>query len=70
MRFIAIADDFNFAPVKAVRALSDFYLNADKEYHLIDPSKLNSPSIGHFGFFRRANQDMLWGDTLDWLNNA
>ena len=69
MRFLAISDDFSFAPIKAVKALIGFYRNADSEYHLVDSQKISNRNLGHFGFFKRANQDSLWGDALNWLND-
>lgn len=67
MRFIAVSDDFNFAPVAAVQALATFYKKANKDYQLIDAKQIGGEGIGHFGFFKKSNKEALWGDYLDWL---
>ncbi|MFZ6876310.1 alpha/beta fold hydrolase [Undibacterium sp. Di27W] len=68
MLFLAIDDDLQFAPLKAVKALHDFYSNAEREIRRIEPEKFGLKKIGHFGFFKQKNKPLLWSDTLDWLN--
>lgn len=68
MRFLAIKDDLEFAPTKAVKALQAFYHHADHELQVIDSEEIGIKKIGHFGFFNRHNQDQLWPNTLEWLN--
>jgi len=69
MRFIAITDDLEFAPLKAVKALQSFYKNADSDVHTLDPKTRGLKTLGHFGFFREQHRTVLWPDVLEWLNS-
>ena len=68
MRFYAVADDHDYAPPAAVRALAGFYRNAAAEVYVIEPAKLGLKRMGHFGFFRNDTPRRLWQDSADWLH--
>ncbi|PVZ66366.1 alpha/beta hydrolase family protein [Pelagibaculum spongiae] len=67
MRFIAISDDTDFAPMACVKALQSFYQAESSELLLLNPKDYQAGKIGHFGFFRRNMPQKLWKDTADWL---
>ncbi len=67
MRFLQMADDHAFAPMKAVRQLHDFYENADRSIMVIEPKQVGQKFIGHFGFFKKQSQQGLWPHVVDWL---
>jgi predicted alpha/beta hydrolase len=67
MRFLAIKDDLDYAPLKAVKGLTDFYRQADQELQIIDPKAFDIKEIGHFGFFKRQHKDTLWPNVLEWF---
>ena len=67
MRFYALADDFDYAPPAAVRALADFYRNARTEVRVIQPHEQGLKKIGHFGFFRSNMPRAAWQETASWL---
>lgn len=68
MHFSAIEDDLALAPVRAVKAMSQCYTNANVSMNILRASEFNMASIGHFGFFKRKHRDSLWGLPLDWIN--
>ncbi|WP_445361765.1 alpha/beta fold hydrolase [Microbulbifer sp. EKSA005] len=68
MKFLLIDDDKDFAPEKAVRALRDFYSNANTDIEIIQTSSIGNTSIGHFGFFRKEFKESLWRNVLGWLD--
>ncbi|SES98933.1 alpha/beta hydrolase family protein [Thalassotalea agarivorans] len=49
---------------KNVKQLHQFYQGASKTFHLIEPSKHQLNKIGHFGYFKAANSQTLWQQTL------
>ena len=67
MRFLAIKDDLDFAPLKAVKELEKFYSQAEKEVEVVDPKAFGIKEIGHFGFFKRQHKEALWPDAVAWL---
>ena len=67
MKFLIIDDDLEFAPPKAVQAISSFYKNADTSIDVIQSSPVSGQSIGHFGFFRKQHKNTLWPQPLDWF---
>ncbi len=68
MLLVSIEDDL-FAPKKSVDILGDrVYCNADVTRKHIKPSDYNLKSIGHFDFFRKKNQDILWPLIDQWFN--
>jgi len=70
MQFIHLQDDHDFAPLKAVRQLHDFFLNADKSVESINPSQYGQKQIGHFGYFNKRNEGGLWTHATQWLEKA
>lgn len=67
MRFYAVADDLEYGPEAAVRALAGFYRNAQAEVRVIEPRAYGMKSIGHFGFFRKSMTLKAWEETAAWL---
>ncbi|MCO1335874.1 alpha/beta hydrolase [Microbulbifer sp. OS29] len=68
MKFLSIDDDRDFAPQRAVRALKDFYCNANTDIQIIRAKTIDKKPIGHFGFFRSRYEESLWGGVLEWLD--
>lgn len=66
LRFISIDDDHLLAPKRAVAQLFDQYGSVKKDHQHWFPADFGKKSIGHFGFFRSANQEM-WQDVHLWL---
>jgi predicted alpha/beta hydrolase len=67
MRFYVIDDDRFFAPASAVRALAEFYPQADRQILHLIPADYGQHDIGHFGFFREGMSQQAWKETADWL---
>jgi len=66
---ISIEDDW-YAPQKAVEKLMEVgYSNAQKERVHLHPQDFGMKEIGHFGFFKKKNQEKLWHLVSDFLNN-
>ncbi|WP_299216694.1 alpha/beta fold hydrolase [uncultured Aquimarina sp.] len=67
MLLISIDDDL-FAPKKSVDILSDrVYNNAKTIRKHLKPSDYNLKTIGHFDFFRKKNQNILWPIIDEWF---
>lgn len=67
MLLISIDDDL-FAPKKSVDILGKrVYCNAEIFRKHIVPSHFNLKTIGHFDFFRKKNQDILWPIVNEWF---
>lgn len=67
MLLISIDDDL-FAPKKSVDILADrVYSNANTTRKHLKPSDYNLKTIGHFDFFRKKNQDILWSIITEWF---
>lgn len=67
MLLISIDDDL-FAPKKSVDILADrVYSNALTTRKHLNPSDYNLKTIGHFDFFRKKNQDILWPIIDQWF---
>ena len=67
MLLISIDDDL-FAPKKAVDILGDrVYRNAITTRIHLKPSDYDLKTIGHFDFFRKKNQDILWSIIDEWF---
>jgi predicted alpha/beta hydrolase len=64
LRFISLADDHDYAPAAAVKALMALYPAARGEHLHVVPREHGVERIGHFGFFRHPR---LWPLALDWL---
>lgn len=69
MHFYAISDDDDFAPLRSVKALAQFYHNAPVTLERIHPEDHNIPFIGHFGFFKKDMPQVLWQATADQINS-
>ncbi|WP_186954111.1 alpha/beta hydrolase family protein [Undibacterium umbellatum] len=50
-----------------VRLLHDAYLVQPADFRLIEVSKLGLKKIGHFGFFKRQSELLLWPMVTTWL---
>jgi len=70
MQFVHLQDDHDFAPLKAVKQLHDFFLNADKSIVSIHPAEYGQTQVGHFGYFNKRNKDGLWSHATQWLEQA
>lgn len=66
IRAYSFSDD-PIAPKAAVDALMAYYPNAERERHHINPAEWGTPTIGHFGFFRRTMPQSVWSEAADWL---
>jgi predicted alpha/beta hydrolase len=66
MRAIGLADD-KWAPPKAVELLLEGYTGTKPEHVTINPRDVGAQKIGHFGFFRAEQRDMLWRGAAEWL---
>ncbi|MDY8135665.1 serine aminopeptidase domain-containing protein [Aquimarina sp. 2201CG5-10] len=67
MLLVSIDDD-SFAPKKSVDILGErVYKNADVTRKHLKPADYNLKTIGHFDFFRKKNQDILWPLVNDWF---
>ncbi|MHA7059127.1 alpha/beta hydrolase family protein [Aquimarina sp. M1] len=67
MLLVSIDDDL-FAPKKSVDILGDrVYSNAKTIRKHLKPSDYNLKTIGHFDFFRKKNQNILWPIIDDWF---
>lgn len=59
----SIEDDF-FAPQAAVFALHRQYQNCEVQYRHVHPEELNRKTLGHFGFFQKAECQVLWQEIV------
>ena len=67
MLLISIDDDL-FAPKKSVDILGNrVYTKAKTERKHLKPTDYNLKTIGHFDFFRKKNQDILWPLIDEWF---
>ncbi len=67
MLLVSIEDDL-FAPKKSVDILGNkVYQNASVTRKHLIPKDYNLKVIGHFDFFRKKNQDILWPIVYDWF---
>lgn len=67
IRFYSFSDDLLFGPERSVKAITEFYPNAQVEWKHISPEDLGEKRVGHFGFFKEKMKGRLWKETLDWL---
>lgn len=67
MRLIAISDDHDYAPPRAVAALASLYRHAPVDVQTLTPAAAGRRQIGHFGFFRDDMSRAVWLDTVHWL---
>ena len=50
------------------RMLHDAYTGTPVDYRVLTPQQFNLPRIGHFGFFKRNHETVLWPLVSDWLH--
>lgn len=63
---IGFSDDL-WATPQQIDAIADHLTHTEVERRTIDPGSVGVSTIGHMGFFRRANQDALWPEVSTWL---
>lgn len=49
------------------RMLHDAYSGTDVDYRVLEPQQFGLKRIGHFGFFRSAQETSLWPMVNDWV---
>lgn len=54
---------------EGARWLHDAYTGAEVDYRAINASEINSPRIGHFGFFKSRQEEILWPMVSHWLSH-
>lgn len=67
VRLYHITDDRDFAPRRAVEALSRYYANAQTEVVYRAPADWGTDRVGHFGFFKSRMPRSAWRETAQWL---
>ena len=68
MNFVQIKDDHDFAPFKAVQQLHGFYDQAVSRIEVLSPKDYGRKKVGHFGFFKKHNNQGLWQHAEQWLS--
>ena len=63
---ISFSDD-DLAPPKAVADLRRFYKNVKFEDWFFKPEDILQKRIGHFGFFKKRMQPLLWPEVVSWI---
>lgn len=63
MTVISFTDD-EMMSARNTESIHGFYVNAPKVVRRIAPREIGVPRIGHFGFFRKAFETLLWKDRL------
>lgn len=66
LRALSFTDD-PWAPVAAVELLCSGFTATKPSVVSIAPKDVGAEKIGHLGFFRPENRDLLWKDAADWL---
>jgi len=69
LRFLHIADDPLYGPLKSVQSAASFYANAPRQIVTVAPRDVGLRKIGHFGFFRSSMPQKVWDNTARWLLN-
>lgn len=67
--FISFSDD-EIAPHKAVLDLKRFFTTARIDHWHVHPDDLLVKSIGHFGFFKKHMEMLMWNDMLRWIGTT
>jgi predicted alpha/beta hydrolase len=67
--FVSVSDD-ELAPHKAVLDLKRFFTRVQAEHWHIHPEDILLTKIGHFGFFRKQMEIVLWQDTVRWIERS
>jgi predicted alpha/beta hydrolase len=63
---ISFSDD-TLAPLDAVTDLNRFYKNLKREHWHLTPDDVMKQSVGHFGFFQKNMEAVLWRETERWI---
>lgn len=63
---ISFSDD-NLAPHRAVLDLKGFYKNLRFDHWHFRPIDLVQKKVGHFGFFKKRMEQVLWNETVNWI---
>lgn len=66
---ISFSDD-ELAPPRAVADLQRFYANAKFDNWHFRPEDILQKRIGHFGFFKKRMQQVLWRDVVGWIHKT
>ena len=66
---ISFSDD-ELAPPRAVADLQRFYQNMKFENWHFNPEDILQKRIGHFGFFRKRMQPVLWREVVSWIQKT
>jgi predicted alpha/beta hydrolase len=66
LRALSFTDD-PWAPIAAVELLCSGFTATKPNVVSIAPKDVGAEKIGHLGFFRPENRDLLWKDAADWL---
>ncbi|MFZ6011023.1 MAG: alpha/beta fold hydrolase [Bacteroidota bacterium] len=66
---LSFSDD-RFAPQKAVLDLMQFYSNVKWEHWHLQPEDVLQREVGHFGFFRKRMEPILWRETVEWMKKT
>jgi predicted alpha/beta hydrolase len=64
---LSFADD-EYLSLRNIESLHRFYAGARREMQHIAPAEVGVPAIGHFGFFRRRFESVLWPRVGEWLD--
>jgi predicted alpha/beta hydrolase len=59
--------DDAYAPAPAVEAFGRFFSSAPVSVRFVSPADIAQPTLGHFGYFRRAVGGALWPEAAAWL---
>lgn len=63
---ISFSDD-TLAPLDAVHDLQHFYKNLKVEHWHLTPEDVLKKKVGHFGFFRKDMEAVLWREAIRWI---
>jgi predicted alpha/beta hydrolase len=66
---ISFSDD-DLAPVRAVADLQHFYANVKFDNWHFHPEDILQKRIGHFGFFKKRMQSVLWSEVASWIHKT
>jgi predicted alpha/beta hydrolase len=67
---LSFTDDVNLGCERAVHALHRHFRIAKLEYRHLAPKDFGLDSVGHFGFFRRAQGPALWTVVDEWIEQC
>jgi predicted alpha/beta hydrolase len=63
---VSFSDD-QLAPYRAVMDLKRFYRNLKIDHWHFQPDDVLQKRVGHFGFFRKKMESVLWRETVSWI---